>query len=72
MDKFKKGDRVIFNLKDIHISNWEDCGFEKYEILKHENQEAVIYCEVCYNYYDIIFEDGFIMDAVSDYHFTLV
>lgn len=70
------GDKVIFNLKDME-GEWEEANEEDYNTaINHNNSHAIItsqetYTELGdrdYEYYNIKFEDGSELYAVSGYH----
>jgi len=72
---FQEGDEVIFDIEDMEMEWRED--EEQGEIaISHSGQVAVIVAQVTatkigdkdYEYYDIEFGDGTILDAVSGYH----
>ena len=72
----QEGDEIIFALRGMH-SEWKDEGKETYNIAcKHDGKRALIMNQVCASeignldgeYYDIKFEDGEILYAVSGFH----
>lgn len=72
----QEGDVVVFDLKDMG-ADWKYEDLDTYKIAKsHNGQKAVIVSQATasevgdrdYEYYDIEFEDGMGLDAVSGYH----
>ena len=71
----KQGDKILFKLYDISAKEWaemEDDPAREDELIFRDGTEAVItgFESVGEGYHDIRFEDGFELDAVSDYHFV--
>ena len=72
MKKFNDGDRVeIDGLGKFRAEEWGLTEDDFEELLEHNHQLATIDCEACDDYYDIIFDDGYLIEAISDYHITL-
>jgi hypothetical protein len=72
---FDEGDRVIFDIKGME-SEWLDDEETGELAISHDGQEAIIIGKATateigdkdYEYYDIEFGDGIILNAVSGYH----
>ena len=71
MREFSKNEIVlIHNLDDFSPGDFGMSDNEEMynELLKHNNQLATITLTTEAGYYDVTCQDGFVFDALSDYH----
>ena len=70
---------MVTNLNDFPAADWVMSQSQYETLLKHNNMKAKVICTVCQinnnfpdNYYDVEFEDGYIINAIHGLHLTVI